>query len=274
MDVQIPCQPADQRPCQRPLTICVFGCDTIPKYKDEILKIQETWGSVALSMPNKVKVLFFLGEEPGELPESDQYIRLLGVKNDYLSASHKQFLGLQYCHDHFPSQFIFCCGTDTYINIPLLLKYISAFCSTTPLYIGGHGAEVSLGPSSSRKIYFHSGGAGFLLSFACVDKLYPQFAGAVESWKAICREGGAPDTLWTACDVAIAYFVQQPEIDAFVFKVCDSVFMGCNYRGIAHGYYPCHVDAIQWNKLISCHSMSLTDFDDFTRILKENDYYV
>ena len=26
------------------LIFCIFGCDTIPKYRDEILKIEETWG--------------------------------------------------------------------------------------------------------------------------------------------------------------------------------------------------------------------------------------
>jgi hypothetical protein len=29
------------------LVICVFGCATIPEYKNEILKIDETWGNRA-----------------------------------------------------------------------------------------------------------------------------------------------------------------------------------------------------------------------------------
>ena len=42
------------------IIFCIFGCDTIPKYKNEILKINETWGKIALQY--NIKLLYFLGE--------------------------------------------------------------------------------------------------------------------------------------------------------------------------------------------------------------------
>ena len=43
------------------IIIAVFGCDTKDKYKQQILKIEETWGDTAKK--NNILVLFFLGEE-------------------------------------------------------------------------------------------------------------------------------------------------------------------------------------------------------------------
>jgi Fringe-like len=252
------------------LVVCVFGCDTIEKYKAEILKIEETWGAKALEYSTSVKVLFFLGEETTDL-SGDQYIHLAGVKNDYLSASYKQFLGLKYIYDNFPCKFVFVCGTDTYVNIPLLVNYVNLFNSSAALYIGGHGTDSCVG---TKKVYFHSGGAGVLLSYASQTALYPQLETAVEDWLAICKTNKTDECLYTACDVALAYYVQQPSVGAVVFKQGGSVFMGCNYCGLAYGYYPCHAGCIDLDRLISCHSMSLVDFDNFTQILVKNNWYV
>ena len=38
------------------IIFCIFGCDTIPKYKNEILKINETWGKIALQY--NIKLLY------------------------------------------------------------------------------------------------------------------------------------------------------------------------------------------------------------------------
>ena len=250
------------------LVICVFGCDTIEKYKAEILKINETWGEEAEKY-GSLKILFFLGEEITDLI-GDQYIHLPNVKNDYLSASYKQFLGLKYISDYYPSKFTFCCGTDTYINIPKMLQYIDLFNYQSPLYIGGHGTEASLG---EEKIYFHSGGGGFLLSFECMLRIDSILENAVDNWLDICKTKNADQALYTASDVALAYYVQQPTVAAFVFHQ-PNMFMGCNHRGIMYGYYPCHKDSIDIRRIITVHSMSLADFDEFTAILKENDYFL
>jgi hypothetical protein len=102
------------------LSICVYACDKLPKYKSQIKDIQDTWGKVAKQY--HIPVLYFLGEEKTDL-SGGEFINLKGVKDDYESASHKQNLGLAYIHDHVPSQFVIAVGTDTYeINRNLVLS--------------------------------------------------------------------------------------------------------------------------------------------------------
>ena len=145
------------------IVLCVFGCPTIEKYKNQILKVNETWGKIADSVPN-IKLLFFFGEEECDLIDPKKYIYLKGVNNDYLSASYKQNLGLQYIYDNFDAKFIFVCGTDTYINIYKLLDYTTTLNENDKLFIGGHGDYRVI---DGRKYYFHAG-AGFMLSKECL----------------------------------------------------------------------------------------------------------
>ena len=102
------------------IIIAVFGCDTIDKYKQQILKIEETWGATAKK--NNILVLFFLGEE--KILSGYQYIHLPGIKNDYLSASYKQNLGVKYIHDNFEYKYILFCGSDTFLCIHNLLNFL------------------------------------------------------------------------------------------------------------------------------------------------------
>jgi hypothetical protein len=252
------------------VVFCVFACDTIPKYREEIIKIQETWGKLALEYPDRVKLLFFLGEQEGSL-RGEQYIRLAGVGNDYLSASYKQFLGLKYIHDNYKAKFVFCCGTDTYVNIPLLLKYLSDYDHGENLYIGGHGCLSQIG---SNQIYYHAGGGGFILSSKCLEKVSSHLVSATDAWGKMVSAAGRTDLI-AACDVAIAYYVQLPEVMVTVVKAEHSVFMACNYKCRWYHAQVCiHHEELEWSKLVSCHFMSLEDFDDYTRILKLNEYFV
>ena len=100
------------------IIFCIFGCDTIPKYKNEILKINETWGKIALQY--NIKLLYFLGEEKTELIV-EQYVHLPNILNDHFSASDKKNLGLKYISDNYDTKLFFICGTDTYVNIKKLL---------------------------------------------------------------------------------------------------------------------------------------------------------
>ena len=99
------------------IIFCIYGCDTIQKYKDEIIKIQETWASNISH-----KVLFFLGED-GPLIGED-YIHLENVGNDYLSAADKQNLGIKHIYENYDFKYMFICGTDTYVLVDNLTKYI------------------------------------------------------------------------------------------------------------------------------------------------------
>jgi hypothetical protein len=99
-----------------PLVICVYACATVDKYRDQIRNIRDTWGklcnvpsyteniegipdNIVQMVRGKIKMVFFLGEEP-TTPEfvGDEYVYLPGVQNDYLSASYKQNAGMKWLH--------------------------------------------------------------------------------------------------------------------------------------------------------------------------------
>ena len=130
------------------LVLCVFGCITIPKYKDQIKKIKETYEQ---DCGEDVKIIYFLGEEMTDYHE-DNFVYLPGVSNDYLSASHKQYLGIKYIHEHYDTKYVLSCGTDTFVNLPKLVLYLKQFNPEDSLYIGGYGDTRIIGDES---YYFH-----------------------------------------------------------------------------------------------------------------------
>ena len=104
------------------LIVLVYACYTVSKYKKQIEIMNSTWVKKCETYKN-IKVLYFLGEEKIHgFNDTDciKYINLFGVKNDYLSASYKQFLGMKYIYENYKTKFIICLGTDTYLNIPKL----------------------------------------------------------------------------------------------------------------------------------------------------------
>jgi len=271
------------------LIICVFACATVPKYKDEILKIEETWGKRASQLG--VRVLFFLGEEQTDLQDASEsftnvtdssrspirlapkYIYLKNVKNDYESASSKQNLGLKYIYENYNTDFVYCCGTDTYINIDKLLLYINRFDCNKSLYIGGHGGYRTIG---NKNYYYHCGGAGFILSKKCLHSIYLQLFDMLIEWTRICTENNCSDLI-TASDVSISYFLQNESTSSLEIIIANSLFFSCNYKGvIRHGestYYYCCNQKIHIPDIISCHCMSLVDFDEYTQLLENNNYW-
>jgi hypothetical protein len=254
------------------LAICVFGCATVPHYKNEILKIEETWGNRAAE--KNVKVLYFLGEEKTDLLDDSKYIYLKNVGNDYQSAVDKQNLGLKYIYDNYYAEFIFCCGTDTYVTIDNILLYVEGFDSRKPLYIGGHGSVRTL---NNKPYYFHCGGAGFILTYACLNYIYSFLSDIKEEWITVCSESNHGDLI-PACDVALSYYLQNIIGDKLQIIENKQQFFGCNYRGIVHdkgtGYFLCCNNIIQLKTLISCHCMTSVDFDEFTKILENNSYFL
>nr|QBK89617.1 MAG: uncharacterized protein LCPAC001_01270 [Pithovirus LCPAC001] len=247
------------------LVICVFACATIPKYKNEIIKIDQTWGERARS--KDVDVLYFLGEEQTDLI-GNNYIYLEGVLNNYESASVKQNLGLKYVHEHYNTNFVLCCGTDAYINIDKLLVTLGSFDSKNSLYIGGHGDDRIIG---SKSYHFHSGGSGFVLSKNSFDQIYPYLENLFTEWTTICNKYNV-EYLKPACDVSIAYILEEK---CKTTTVRLNGFISCNQNGLAYNNtYVCCGDKIVKKNIIVCHSMTLKDFDDFTKELEKNKYYL
>jgi hypothetical protein len=248
------------------LIILVYACYTVEKYRKQIKIMNETWVKKCETYKN-IKVLYFLGEEKIDgFNDTDciKYINLVGVKNDYLSASYKQFLGMKYIYENYKPKFIISVGTDTYLNIPKLLLYINKFEYTDCLYIGGHGCERQIG---NKKYYFHSGGPGFIITHNCLKNLYSLLDNLMEKWINTCNANNI-HYLIPACDVAISYYLQELNINIKIVKTNDLSFTHCNYNG-----YPCHVNQVDISKIISCHLMDETDFYNFTNILNRNNYF-
>jgi len=249
------------------LIILVFACYTVEKYKTQIETINQTWGKKCETYKN-IKVLYFIGEEKiNNFSDTDtiKYINLPGVKNDYLSASYKQFLGMKYIYENFETKFLICIGTDTYLNIPKLLSFINKFDYTDCLYIGGHGCERQVG---TKKYYYHSGGPGFIITYNCLKKLYDYLPNLMEDWINTCNINNI-SYLIPACDVAVSYYLQQTNINAKIINTNDLSFLHCNYIGS-----PCHINQIDLSNIISCHLMTTYDFYNFTNILNQNNYFV
>jgi hypothetical protein len=244
--------------------ICLFACDKIEKYRKEIRIINETWGKQCV---NNIKILYFLGEEKTDEFSGDSYINLKNVKDDYNSASYKQFLGLKYIYENYQPKFVFCCGTDTFINIPKLLLLLQDFDPNDTLYIGGHGDGRKIG---NKIYYFHSGGSGFIISSESLNKLYPILHNIMDQWIQICNYNDV-NNLICACDVAIAYYLQQPNINTKIIK--KENFFACNYQGYMFDT-PCCLGKVIIKDIVSCHFMTTENCIDFNKILLENNFFV
>ena len=239
------------------LVICVYACPTITKYKKQIQKVTETWGKIAKSFG--IEVLYFLGEEKTEFV-GPEFVYLPGVKNDYKSASFKQNLGLKYIHDNYNAEFILVCGTDTYVNIRNIMMFLREFTGVEKSYIGGHD-EIRV--MDGQQFVFHDGGAGFVITGSLLNELYPHLTTMYDNWSAICARNGMAD-LADCCDVCMPYFIYKYVIDHKIYTIYDG-FYRCNYKGLVHGK-ECCARKMDIRKIITCHFMSLEDFDAYYAI--------
>ena len=246
------------------LIINVFGCVTKQKYKDEIIKINETWGKRCQEL--EVKVLFFLGEEKSDLIDDTKYIYLNGVDNNYESAGYKQNLGFKYIYENYDFDYVYTCGTDTYLNVDKLLQYLDTLDKTKDLYIGGHGNFRKIG---NDYIYFHSGGSGVVLTKSIISTLYPKLNTIDEEWKQLCISKNVNELI-PACDVLLGYYINK-----FNYEIIkNNNFYACNHKGYMYNNFNCCADNINIENIIACHYMLLNDFDEYTTILQDNNYFL
>jgi hypothetical protein len=270
------------------IVICVFACIIHPFYCHQVLKIQETWGRQCEDIYN-IPVYYFVGEDRMDgidtiLRYPHRIIYLQGVKNDYLSASYKQNLGIKYILDYEPNvEFVYVCGTDTYLVIDRLIPFLKFFDPTYKLCIGGHynifdnrmiqfdqHLRDVLGITSlfiGDSLEFFYGGAGFILTKGLLSLLYIHLEKMTDQWLL-----NVPSQFSGACDVCLAYYVTC--LGGKLVRYY-SRFYECNYKGfidISHkiGYdclYECCNNSIRICDIISCHNMSLNDFDNLYRLL-------
>ncbi len=209
------------------------------------------------------KVLFFLGESGPLVGEN--YIRLENVGDDYLSAADKQYLGIKYIYENYDFNFLYFCGTDTFVLVDNLKKYVrdNNIDPNDFIVVGGHGDNRMF---REVNVHFFSGGAGMLLTKSTVKSIYPQLHTFQEEWRDTCVACNCV-TYIPACDVSICYFLKMYNIR---FHNAHNRFFNCNYLGnntTPRGVIPCCTRTVDINTMIACHGMSLEEFDTFHSIL-------
>ena len=128
------------------------------------------------------------------------------------------------------------------------------------MVIGGHGDNRQI---QDLFLYFFSGGAGILLTKATMDIIYPELGTMQEEWMWLCADKKYK-TFVNACDLSLCYFLKRRGI--IFLNVCNR-FFNCNYLGY-HSKVPCCAKSVDLTTMISCHNMSLKDFDKLEEIKK------
>lgn len=123
------------------------------------------------------------------------------VQEDYQSATFKQFFGIKKIYEMHPDfDWLFITGCDAYVFKENLEKTLSEFDPTRDYFIGGHCGKAEVG----GKIFFYpSGGPGFALSKALVEKIASRLDEMAHAWVA------NQTSHRSACDLAMAYFLSE-----------------------------------------------------------------
>lgn len=254
------------------LCICIFACMTVPKYRDQIETCLATWGQRAVA--SGVHVYVILGEQPPDVVDQDgiTFWSCPDTGDTYASALDKQNRGLQRIWDHSGEtlEFVYVCGTDTYVRVDALLSLLRHVDPGRPLVLGGHADTRRI---LATDVPFFYGGAGFVLSREALRRLRPLLPTMTADWRALC-----PPELNAAGDVCLAYYGQQVGLRRSTFH---ARFRECNHRGRVdltdflqrHGlpihsdpYHVCCPADTPIKNIITCHNMSLSDMDEVHRM--------
>ena len=186
--------------------------------------------------------------------------------SDERGASYTQWTALKHVRENYPTaKYVMYVGGDAYVNIPKLSHCLGAFSCDVPSYIGGHGDVRKI---EGLDVYFHSGGPGFVLTRAGLELLYPRICDVdafMVWWTQICGKD-----LVNAPDVCMGYL----SLELHLRRITLSGFQNCNYMGYCYNMsFGCHVNR-PFNRIISCNNMSSEDFDRWTQILSDNNYFL
>ena len=164
-------------------------------------------------------------------------------------------LGIKYIHDNYQYKFLYCIGSDTFVNVQNLLELLNKYNYLNGLYIGGHG---DIRYIQNKPIYFHSGGSGFILSNKSVYIIYSKLITIKNEWLLIDYQ------LKDACDVCIGYLMYNNQYIEII--KLDDLFFGCNILRPCRDKCKNH----KINNIISTHYVLLNDFDSLFKDLIYN----
>lgn len=249
------------------LAIVVFACTSKERYKNEVVASCKTWVQTAIK--NNIPITFYIGNESQPVKEFTNISPLLNFHivphclDDHKSASTKQWYGIHHSFKEYNPDFLYIIGSDTYPFIESLLDLLKDYKCEERLYIGGHG-DVGRVPNC-QDFYFHSGGAGFLITRPIIKQIVG------EEWHikmaSVCAKMAMTGQLVTnvdgnqqlifpyqymlvACDVSLAWLVTVQFTNVKVINHSDK-FYACNIFG-----EPCHKNDIDLAKVVVVHFMT------------------
>ena len=198
-----------------------------------------------------------------------KFFHIKGVKDDYISASIKQWYGLGYMRQNVVADFYVIIGTDNYVNKNKLEMVTGNYLPDYPCMIGGYTEVRNVGFVLS----FHLGGGGLAFSRGAVDELllsgfsnYIDGANNImKTWLNLCsiqRNG-----LECACDVSAAYLCWMKGIAT----IKEKSMYPCSFSGKF-----CNPDmnlfplAMDHENIAVCHYMTYNDMLIYRNYLKND----
>lgn len=242
----------------RPIGFVVFGCLTVPKYKEQVIDCWKTWAQDAIDAGCLVR--FYVGEIPDDI---DPALREVCVNIDqgdsYMSATFKQWRGLEHMVTTLPPcKLYFTAGTDTFVNIDGAMELVETY-KNFPLVVigGGKGCEEVEG----HRIDYFTGGAGIFISQMALLLILDDLPEFMPRWISSTMEPKGNyitptcieyKVLLAASDLQLGCLCHQhPQIEWI--SLPDRMWGDRTYKG----------EGVDRKTLISCHHMKHDDFYEY-----------
>jgi hypothetical protein len=243
----------------------IFGCLTIPKYKQQVVDVYSTWASTAIKRGCPVK--FFVGDIPDDSELDPQLLELcvnVGYGDSYLSATYKQWVGLCHLYECLdPCNFYFTAGTDTFVCVDRFLSFLKSYIQKEPLLIGSGNAVAQI---ASIEYSYFSGGAGLCLNRKALTFILPHI-GDFLSWYLDAaavpvqdRDGVIRNHMF-ACDLQLVVLCQNQGVE--LVQISESLMLGSGNHKSAF---------LDKAKFLTCHHMSHEDFYDVQSVLTDESF--
>jgi hypothetical protein len=238
----------------------IFGCLTIPKYRLQVEDCFQTWCKDAIEAGWIVR--FYTDIIPDDLDSAlKEYCVNIEYGDSYMSATWKQWRGLEHISSSFPScKYYFTAGTDSFLNVHACCKFLQSLDYSESLYIGHSPpcSEIAFG----RRYQYYSGVAIFLSKSALeqvldeIPNFIAQWIDAKDTLEIISVQNGVLNTkkLLGACDLQLGIICTYLPI-----KWCGNEQL----KGLSHT-----TEGYDKDSIMSTHLMSHDDFWDYWSYLQ------
>jgi len=230
------------------LGVVVFGCLTIPKYRQQLEDIFATWGNTLIQAGGILR--FYVGDIPENCSNEMKTICMNVMYGDtYISAMFKQWAGIEDI-SKYECDFYYVCGSDSFLNVRNAIKALEGLDTKERLYIGDSmGLEYIYG----KEYTYFSGGAGFFLTHSAVIDITNEACNFIPWWMDVSHE--SPSNIHTACDLQMGILCDKLDITIIHIKHMYGVKI----------YTDIDVDK---DTLVSCHPMKHDDMITYFKYLE------